>query len=153
MPTAKEVTHAHIVRVRELLGMFAVEMIERGDAHDRSKFTPEELGPLEEMQRLVEAEGQAPFGSEEYERRKAILGPMLEHHYANNSHHPEHYPNGVNDMDLFDLVEMFFDWKAASERGEESAMNLSFSANRYDLSPQLVSIFTNTAERLGYPVK
>ena len=30
-----------------------------------------------------------------------------------------------NGMDLFDIVEMFFDWKAASERGEELAMNLS----------------------------
>lgn len=153
MPTAKEVTYAHIARVSELLGMFAIEMIERGNVHDKSKFDPEELVPLEKMQALVEREGQAPFGTEEYERRKAMLAPMLEHHYANNTHHPEHHQRGVNGMDLFDLVEMFFDWKAASERGEEDAMNLSYSVKKYELSSQLEDIFTNTAHRLGYPIK
>lgn len=83
------VTLRHIARVRELLGIFAIEMIRRGDVHDRSKFDPSEQGPLDQMQRLIEIEGNVPYGSPEYEARKALLGPMLEHHYANNSHHPE----------------------------------------------------------------
>ena len=37
-----------------------------------------------------------------------------------------------NGMDLFDIVEMFFDWKAASERGEEPAMNLSVAFERFE---------------------
>ena len=37
-----------------------------------------------------------------------------------------------NGMDLFDIVEMFFDWKAASERGEELAMNLSVAFERFE---------------------
>lgn len=145
-------THKHIARVRELLSAFAIEMIERGNRHDASKFLPVEIEPLERMQEVIERDGPAPFGSEEYTRRTAMLGPMIEHHRANNSHHPEYYPNGIDGMDLFDLVEMFFDWKAASERGKESAMGLAFACEKYNVSPQLESIFRNTAERLGYAV-
>ena len=144
------VTMKHIARVRQLLGEFAVEMIRRGDVHDASKLTEAETGPLDAMQAVIDKEGQAPFGSEEYRRRTAMLKPMLDHHYANNSHHPEHYPNGVNGMDLFDVVEMFFGWKAASERGEESAMSISDACDRFSVSPQLQAILENTADRLGY---
>lgn len=143
-------THRHISRVRQLLGEFACEMIRRGDVHDASKFEPAEKEPLDEMERLIAAEGNVPYGSEEYKRRTALLGPMLAHHYAQNSHHPEHYADGVAGMDLFDLVEMFFDWKAASERGEESSIGLSHSIERFGIEPQLASILRNTAERLGY---
>lgn len=153
MPTAKEVTYKHIQRVNGLLIDFAITLLARAKHHDESKFEPVELHPLEQMQALVDREGQAPFGSEEYERRKAFLAPMLEHHYANNSHHPEHHVDGVDGMNLADLVEMFFDWKAASERGEEDAMNLSYAVKKYNLSPQLESIFRNTAKFYGYPLK
>jgi hypothetical protein len=153
MSQAAIVTYKHIGRVRQLLGEFAVEMIKRGDVHDASKFDPIEMGPLEEMQKIVDAEGQAPFGSAEYKRRTDMLGPMIEHHRANNSHHPEFYADGVAGMDLFDVVEMFFDWKAASERGEESAMNLNFACDKYKVEGPLRNILFNTATRLGYSTK
>lgn len=147
---AEVITRKHMQRVSELLGEAAIELIRRAAAHDTSKLEAIELEPLQRMQDLIETEGQAPFGSDEYKRRTAMLGDMLAHHYANNSHHPEHYENGVDGMDLFDLVEMFFDWKAASERGEESAMNLAAACERFCVSPQLHSILANTAARLGY---
>lgn len=147
---AEVVTHRHISRVRELLGEFAIEMIKRGDRHDKSKFEQIELEPLQRMQDLIDAEGPAEFGTQEYKRRTDLLGDMIEHHRANNSHHPEFYENGVNGMDLFDLVEMFFDWKAASERGESCVMNLSRACQKYEINPQLEEIMTNTANRLGY---
>ncbi len=153
MPTAKEVTYAHVNRVSELLGEAAIELIKRGARHDRSKFEPVELDPLQRMQDLIDKEGQAPYGSDEYKRRTALLGDMLGHHYANNTHHPEHYADGISGMDLFDLIEMFFDWKAASERGEESAINLSHSINRHGIGSQVEAILTNTASRLGYLTK
>ncbi|TVR06680.1 MAG: hypothetical protein EA385_15290, partial [Salinarimonadaceae bacterium] len=55
-------TLRHIARVRALLGEFAVEMIRRGERHDASKFDPVEKGPLDEMQGLIEREGQAAYG-------------------------------------------------------------------------------------------
>ena len=147
---AAVITYKHIARVRQLLGEFAIEMIKRGDRHDASKFTPEELEPLQRMQDLIEKEGQAQFGTDEYKRRTALLGDMIIHHRQRNSHHPEHYPDGVNGMDLFDLVEMFFDWKAASERAESSVMHLDAACDKYKIDGPLRSILHNTAKRLGY---
>ena len=143
MSKAAVTTYKHISRVRQLLGEFAIEMIKRGDRHDASKFDPIEMGPLEEMQKIIESEGQAPFGSEEYARR-------TEFYEFENGGDCMH---GINGMDLFDLVEMFFDWKAASERGEESAMNLNFACDKYKVEGPLRHILFNTAERLGYRTK
>lgn len=147
---AEIVTRKHMQRVAALLGDAACELIRRAGKHDLSKLEPVEMEPLQRMQDVIDAEGQAPYGSEEYKRRTKMLGPMLAHHYANNSHHPEHYPNGVDGMDLFDVMEMFFDWKAASERGEESSMNIGTACKRFSVSPQLEDIFRNTADRLGF---
>lgn len=153
MSDSRPITEKHIDRVAELLGEFSGMLRHRAEIHDQSKFDPIEKGPLDEMQRIIDTEGQVSYGSDEYKRRTGLLGPMLRHHYANNSHHPEHYGAGVAGMDLLDLVEMFFDWKAASERGEESAMGLSFTVEKYKIDPMLESILRNTAGRLGYVVK
>lgn len=155
---AAVLTYKHIARVRELLGSFAIEMIKRGDRHDASKFTPEELEPLQRLQDLIDREGPAQFGTDEYKRRTDMLGNMIIHHRQRNSHHPEHYEfevggeymHGINGMDLFDLVEMFYDWKAASERGESSTMNLAAACDKYKIDGPLRSILFNTAARLGY---
>lgn len=148
--SALATTKKHVSRVRELLDMAAGVLSVRGASHDMSKFDEIEMGPLVQMQKVVDREGHVPFGSAEYKRRTALLKPMLDHHYANNSHHPEHYPDGVDGMDLFDVVEMFFDWKAASERGEEPAMSIKTACERFRVSGQLQRILENTADRLGY---
>ncbi len=147
---ATEKTFKHILRVRELLDEASMELSRRGYEHDRSKFDEEEIGPLAKIEELIAREGQAEFGSEEYERRRQMLAPMLAHHYAHNRHHPEHWPEGINDMDLFDVIEMFFDWKAASERGEATKMGLDAAIKRFYIQPQLADILRNTARRLGY---
>lgn len=147
---AEVVTRKHMQRVSALMGEAACEIIRRAAAHDLSKLQPVEIEPLQKVQDIIDAEGQAPYNSEEYKRRAGMLGSMLTNHYANNSHHPEHYSNGVDGMDLFDIVEMFFDWKAASERGEESSMNIGSACKRFNVAPQLEAIFRNTADRLGY---
>jgi hypothetical protein len=148
--TSTEKTLRHIKRVQDLLGRAAAELVHRGEVHDASKLDPIEAGPLAEMDALIERDGNVPFGSQEYETRKAMLGPMLANHYAMNSHHPEHYPNGVDGMDLFDILEMFVDWKAASERGGQSSMGIAAGVQRYQIADQLAAIFRNTADRLGW---
>lgn len=158
--TAEIETRKHIARVNMLLCEFAKEMVIRGINHDLSKFDPVEMEPLQKMQDLIDKEGQAEFGTEEYSRRTALLGPMIDHHRRNNSHHPEHYEtryggrcdegHGITGMDLFDLVEMFFDWKAASERQGSKGMNLETACKKFNAGPVLTAILRNTANRLGY---
>ena len=148
---AELVTRKHIARVAELLGQAAIQLMRRGIDHDRSKFLPIELEPLARMQALIDVEGPAQFGTEEYKRRTDMLGEMIAHHRAHNSHHPEHYgERGVSGMDLFDLVEMFFDWKAASERGDDVCMRLGAACDKYKITGPLRDILYNTADRLGY---
>lgn len=151
--SAELVTLKHIKRVNELLTAFAVELLSRAVNHDNSKFDPEELGPLQDMQDLIEREGQAPYGSDEYKRRLEILKPMLDHHYAENSHHAEHFENGINGMTLLDVVEMSQDWIAAAERGGEVVVNLTASQERFNISDQLMDILKNTYDYLDVKYK
>ena len=54
--------------------------------------------------------------------------------------------SSVNNMNLFDLIEMFIDWNAACQRHADGDINKSIEVNtiRFALSPQLVEIFKNT---------
>lgn len=147
---AEVVTRKHVQRVSELLGKCAADLVDRGANHDNTKYDDPELGALAIMQEQVDQKGYAPYNSPEYMERMLILTPMLEHHYANNRHHPEHFPNGVNDMTLFDIVEMFVDWKAASERGGDSLMRISHATKRYGIDSQLAAILYNTANYMNF---
>lgn len=146
---SKADTLEHIGHVRNFLGEMAAGLIERARKHDLSKLEDPEKAAFDiatpKLKSLV-------YGSEEYKQSLADLGPALQHHYAANSHHPEHYKNGVAGMDLLDLVEMLCDWKAASMRtkGGSIADSLDVSGKRFSLDPQLISILRNTAERLGW---
>jgi hypothetical protein len=94
-----------------------------------------------------------PYGGPEYKAAIAELGPALAHHYAENPHHPEHFPNGVDGMNLFDVVEMLIDWKAATERmkdGGDIRRSLEINTSRFQLSPQLAQVLKNTIEDMGW---
>lgn len=138
-------TLLHIKRVNELMIKFCSQLLERAICHDQSKLeSPEKEAFDEETPKLKEL----VYGTDAYRDSLKRLGPALQHHYKFNSHHPEHYPNGVSGMDLFDLVEMFLDWKAASERSKGGQLNIPSNAQRFFLSEQLTSILQNTVDRL-----
>jgi len=138
-------TFRHIERVRNLLNAMAFDLIKRGEQHDQSKLESPEVELFTEFTPKLAA---STYGSEEYEGFRKAMGPALDHHYAKNSHHPEHWPNGINDMNLLDLLEMFCDWKAAGERHNNGNIlkSIEVNANRFGISPQLVKIFQNTAK-------
>lgn len=141
-------TLLHIKRVSQLLNTAASILIERGNVHDESKLHEPEKSEFDKaisLKSLV-------YDSPEYKESLKNLHVALDHHYANNTHHPQHYPNGVNGMDLFDLMEMFFDWKAATERTNNGDIFLSIEKNkeRFEISDQICQIFKNTAQRLEW---
>jgi hypothetical protein len=80
-----------------------------------------------------------------------MLPRGLAHHYAHNRHHPEHYPDGLEGMNLFDLLEMLVDWMAAVQRHDDGDIQKSLKINgdRFGMSPQLQKIFANTVEYFG----
>jgi hypothetical protein len=142
-------TQKHIDRVQELLNNAAGNLAERGRVHDQSKLKDPEKSFFDEFTPKLK---NCTYGGDEYKAYLKQLKPALDHHYANNSHHPEHYENGVNGMNLFDLLEMFLDWKAASERHENGDIRKSINYNkeRFQISDQLTQILHNTAGYLGF---
>jgi len=142
-------TLLHIKRVAQLLNAAVRILTLRADNHDTSKLYPPEKELFDKYTpRLKDSE----YGSEEYKLNLEGLKVALDHHYANNSHHPQHYENGVNGMNLFDLVEMLFDWKAATERHETGDIYKSIEINkeRFQISEQICDIFINTAKKMGW---
>lgn len=138
-------TLKHIKRVSQLLTEAASELINRANVHDSSKLKEPEKTAFDNASDLKTV----TYGSEEYKECLKKLGVGLVHHYENNSHHPEHYFNGIDGMNLFDVIEMFLDWKAAGERHADSSIYKSIELNkeRFKMSEQLINIFKNTAKK------
>lgn len=140
-------TLLHIKRVNELLLQFTKEIIDRAIQHDNSKLQEPEKPLFDKMTPLLKG---LTYGSDDYKKALDELKPALDHHYANNSHHPEHYKNGIDDFTLVDLVEMFIDWKAASERHDDGDIfrSIEINKNRFGISEQLCKILKNTAAKM-----
>lgn len=140
-------TLKHIKRVGELLIDASTEILERAKTHDESKLKEPEKSAFDEVTPLLK---DLKFGTEEYRESTRSIKPALDHHYSVNSHHPQHYENGVNGMNLFDLIEMFFDWKASGERTSSGDINKSIEINseRFGISKQLKKVFENTVNYL-----
>ena len=140
-------TFRHIERLRNLINLCVVDLLRRGELHDQSKLVSPEVELFTEYTPKLAG---CTYGSPEYEQFKKQMRPALEHHYANNRHHPEHHKDGVNDMNLLDFVEMLCDWKAASERHNDGNIrkSIEINADRFGISPQLVHILENTADVL-----
>jgi len=140
-------TQKHIDKVRKYVRFFTDKLTSRGENHDASKMeNPEVELFAEHTGRLSEIE----YGSEEYKKELEALKPALEHHYAVNRHHPEHFPNGINEMNLVDLVELIADWKASSERYNNGNLlkSIEINAKRFNIDDQLTQILLNTARMM-----
>lgn len=142
-------TQDHIARVGSYIYHACDNLEERARRHDASKLRSPEKEAFDILTPRLKG---LAYGSEEYKASLKELKPALDHHYAHNSHHPEHYKLGVSGMSLFDVVEMLMDWKAASERHATGDIWQSIEHNweRFNLSPQLHSILINTAKEMGW---
>jgi hypothetical protein len=143
-------TTLHINRVRFLLGQCAITLLERGARHDASKLEEPEKAIFDTVGNRLAT---ITYAGEEYKHSLADLKTALDHHYAHNAHHPEHYSDGIDGMSLFDLIEMLMDWKAASERhpgGTDILRFLEISSDRFSISEQLKKILLNTVREIGW---
>jgi hypothetical protein len=143
---ARKATKDHIERVRHFMATVVTCLATRSFAHDESKLQPPEVEMFDATTFGLRG---LTYGSPEYKQQITdLLGPALKHHYEHNRHHPEHFPDGVDGMNLVDLVEMFCDWRAATERHADGDILKSIEINkdRFGLSPQLVSILKNTVQ-------
>jgi len=114
--------------------------------HDDSKISDEELPTfLEYIPKLKDTQ----YGSDDYNRNLECMKEGLEHHYANNRHHPEHFEDGIKGMNLVDIVEMLCDWIAATNRkGGDIFESIEYSQTRFGFSDELKQILINTVKDL-----
>lgn len=140
-------TQKHIENVRKYI-RFIIDKIDiRGVKHDASKLETPEVELFAEHTLQL---SNLSYGSDEYKDSLEKLKPALEHHYAANRHHPEHFVNGVNDMTLIDIIEMFCDWKASTLRHNDGNLlkSIELNAERFNMDGQLKEILMNTARML-----
>jgi hypothetical protein len=142
-------TLKHIRRVQDLLGILATELIRRAAVHDNSKLESPEIEVFEEFTGKLKG---CTYGSDEYNGFLSAMKPALDHHYEANSHHPEHYPDGIRGMTLLDVIEMLADWKAATERHADGCLANSIELNqkRFGYGDELKGILRNTATACGW---
>ena len=142
-------TTAHIVMVGRNIDILMREWRKRKMYHDQSKLHEPEKIIFDEVTPKLKS---LTYGSPEYKLALEKMGPALDHHYRGNRHHPEHFAKGIRGMTLVDLVEMFADWMAATQRHADGDAMKSIEHNekRFETGPVLRAIFENTVREL-YP--
>lgn len=149
-------TLEHIEIVRKQIQKICEELYYRGRVHDSSKLERPEREIFDEYTPKLR---DTTYGSEEYKHFLSEMKPALDHHYAVNRHHPEHFKkwvcNGcfeeftkepdrchvcgysqfqeevdISRMNLVDIVEMFCDWKAATLRHTDGDLQNSITINQ-----------------------
>jgi hypothetical protein len=143
MTDSRVATYEHIQVVQQLLNKVIAELLIRQLNHDQSKLKSPEVEVFDEYTAKLK---DVTYGSEEYKTSLKGMKPALDHHYANNSHHPEYYANGIKDMSLIGLIEMLCDWKAATLRHNDGDILKSIEINqkRFGYSDELKQILINT---------
>ena len=147
---SKEDTRAHIRAVQVAMQKPIVKLMHRATLHDKSKLEPPEKAIFDRFTPVLKA---LKYGSDEYRSCLLEMKPALDHHYQVNSHHPEHYPDGIDGMSLLDLMEMICDWAAAHQRHDPpGTFEHSFKVNvpRFKIGPQLEKILRNTVREMGW---
>jgi hypothetical protein len=140
-------THEHIAQVRGLVLGVAADLTERAHRHDRSKLESPEV---EVFDRVTPELAELTYGSEEYKASLASMGVALQHHYAVNDHHPEHFDGGIAEMDLIQLTEMLCDWIAATRRHADGDIRRSIDQNaeRFGYGEEIRRLLHNTVDAL-----
>lgn len=139
-------TWEHIHEVQRGLNVVIVDLLTRAHAHDQSKLRTPEVEAFDIATPKLE---NLEYGSQEYRDSLESIRPALEHHYRVYRHHPQHFPNGVKDMTLMDLIEMLVDWKASSLRNKKTGdirKSIDFNAERFGYGDELKQLLHNTVD-------
>jgi hypothetical protein len=129
---------------------FIHQLEKRGEQHDADKFA----SPIKDVySKNFDALMEVPYGSEEYNRitGSSQFKAAFKQHTENNRHHTQHFKNGVDDMNLVDVVEMLCDWKAASDRSKTSILDgMKLNYKKYKIDGTAQKWLENTIKDLGW---
>lgn len=152
MYDSREDTKSHIGFVRHFVYVLYTSLRRKGMHHDETKLEEPEKSIFDKYTLKLAT---STYGSEEYKQFLKGMKPALDHHYSNNRHHPEHFGDGIKDMNLIDLCEMICDWEAATLRHDDGNIYKSIEINqkRFGYSDELKQIFINTVNEYFTEVK
>ena len=148
MSESKFKTLRHIETVRNYLNQVIRELLSRQERHDQTKMQSPESEIFEVYTNKLRG---CIYNSEEYKQYLKEMQVALDHHYSAYRHHPEHFENGIKDMNLLDLIEMLCDWKSSTMRHADGDLMKSIEINqeRFNYSNLLKQIFINTGKWLN----
>lgn len=140
-------THEHIGQVRSLVLGVAADLTKRAHVHDRSKLESPEVEVFDEFTPKLR---DSTYGSEEYKEFLVGMGEGLQHHYAVNDHHPEHFGEGIAEMNLLQVTEMLCDWIAATRRHADGDIRRSIDQNaeRFGYGEDIRRLLHNTVDAI-----
>lgn len=143
MYDSKDDTKKHIRMVASCIYALEIPLRRRSRHHDKSKLEEPEKSIFDEYTPKLAT---STYGSDEYKGFLKEMKVALDHHYANNRHHPEHFEDGIKGMTLVDLCEMISDWKAATLRHDNGDILKSIDINqrRFGYTDELKQILINT---------
>jgi len=135
-------TTIHKLWVIWYMFLFCVKLMGKAFIHDLSKFGKEAKEFSTKLNRL----SRITYGEDDYKKILKELEPTLKHHYSLNRHHPEHWENGISDMDLSDIIEMMMDWRSSIKKHKDGSILASLEVNRkrFNISDQLYHILKNS---------
>lgn len=138
-------TREHIDLIRKYLRIAVVELLLRGETHDRSKLDRAEVDIFTEYTPKLKG---TTYGSEEYKGYLKEMGVALTHHYQHNRHHPEFFERSMRGMNVIDFLELFIDWMASTKRHADGDILKSIEINqkRFGYSDDIADIFRNSIE-------
>jgi hypothetical protein len=142
-------TIEHIRQVQSFLIQINLDLAKRMGRHDLSKLEEPEKSVFDEYTPKLR---EANYGSDKYKALLAEMDVAVQHHYEANDHHPEHFDNGIADMDLVQVMEMLADWKAATLRRADGDLRkgIEFNAERFGYGEEFKRLLKNTAEHFGW---
>ena len=138
-------TQKHIDKVNEFGKQFADKLKSRLILHDASKLIEPECKFFDKGTPNLAS---STYGEKSYDDAKDSIKEGIEHHYKMNDHHPEHFGDaGIAGMNLYQLVEMYLDWRAASLRHKDGNIfkSIQYNKDRFNMDPQVYGILLNTA--------
>ena len=141
--SSRKDTKKHIWTVRKMMFKIIWELLKRAIRHDKTKLQKSEKAGFDIYTPKL---AHCTYGSDEYKQFLQELKPYLNHHYYKNRHHPEHFENGIQDMNLADIIEMLCDWYAATKRHNDGNILTSILLNkdRFKYTAETAEIFRNT---------
>lgn len=174
--SSKNATLKHIDNVQKKIAVIMNDLTDRALNHDRSKLEEPELSIFNKYTPKLKKTSFADrsylnnlkkMGSglkHHYENNRHHPEFFSENTYyceSCNQEYPEEINkckfcndnifyiknDGIKDMNLIDLIEMFCDWVSATERHDDGDIfkSLDYCREKYNISDQLFSILRNTA--------